>query len=98
MEQQSEKLHEINGDNPNGSADLLSLPVNGGRTSVQTDTPLTQADSRDVRRSIRALRKKHGADTPIGRGCSNIDEMLQNGVSPAQIEWQIDRLRRLLEA
>ncbi len=27
---------------------------------------------------IRALRTAHGADTPIGHACSNIDEMLEN--------------------
>lgn len=52
----------------------------------------------EVRRELLALRRKYDADTPIGRGCSNIDEQIQNNAPPALIEWQMARLRRLLTA
>lgn len=80
------------------SQDDADATQNGASTGKQIGTGLTQEGSRDVRRELLALRKKHGPNSPIGRGCSNIDEQLQNGVSPARIEWQMKRLRRLLEA
>jgi hypothetical protein len=31
-----------------------------------------------IRRDLIALRTKHGAESPIGHRCSNIDEMVEN--------------------
>jgi hypothetical protein len=39
----------------------------------------------ETRRALIATRAKHGANTPIGHRCSNIVEMLENGVGPATI-------------
>lgn len=38
----------------------------------------------NARRNMIALRVKHGADSPIGHRCSNIIEMLKNGVNPGK--------------
>ena len=55
-------------------------PESTNETPTRTDsTPeLTQARSADVRRELIALRRKHGAESPIGHRCSNVDEALQN--------------------
>lgn len=50
----------------------------------------------ETRRLLIATRVKHGADTPIGHRCSNIVEMLENGVGPATIAKQMADLDRLL--
>jgi hypothetical protein len=35
-------------------------------------------DPKTIRKSLDALRAKHGADTPIGHRCSNLIEQLKN--------------------
>lgn len=35
-------------------------------------------DPKTIRKSLDALRAKHGADTPVGHRCSNLIEMLKN--------------------
>ena len=57
--------------------------------------PLTQPDSRDVRRQLIALRVRHGASSAIGHRASNIIEMIKNNVNPAR---QVADLERLLNA
>lgn len=55
--------------------------VNGRATGAPVDTNGTQNRSLDVhalRKSLDALRVKHGADTPIGHRCSNLIEQLKN--------------------
>lgn len=50
-----------------------------------------------TRRDLIATRRKHGADTPIGRGCSNILELIQQPELPSHlIQYQTERLARLL--
>jgi hypothetical protein len=49
----------------------------------------------DARRDLIALRVKYGADSPIGHRCSNIIEMLKNGVNPGK---QLGELWRLVRA
>ena len=50
-----------------------------------------------TRRDLIALRVKHGADSDIGHGCSNIIELIQQPELPSKlIQYQTDRLARLL--
>jgi hypothetical protein len=49
------------------------------------------------RRDLIALRVKHGADSDIGHGCSNIIELIQQPELPSKlIQYQTERLARLL--
>ena len=50
-------------------------------------------DMENTRRDLIALRVKHGADSAIGHRCSNIAEMLKNGVNPTK---QMAELQALL--
>lgn len=53
----------------------------------------------DVRRSLIALRVKHGATSAIGCRCSNIVELIQVPEVPKfQLERQMVDLQRLLAA
>lgn len=50
-----------------------------------------------TRRDLIALREKHGADSPIGHRCSNIVELIQMPMSPADlVQRQMSDLQRLL--
>lgn len=50
-----------------------------------------------TRRDLIATRRKHGADTPIGHGCSNIIELIQQPELPSKlIQYQTERLAGLL--
>jgi hypothetical protein len=50
-----------------------------------------------TRRALIAARNAVGADTPIGHGYSNINELLKQPVPPADlIQYQTDRIARLL--
>ena len=51
----------------------------------------------DTRRDLIALRVKHGAETPIGHRCSNIIEMMKNGVNPARQVAELEKLLRDLQ-
>ena len=57
-------------------------PVNDSETSGSIDAGLTQDrsgfDLDATRRSLIAMRVKHGAESPIGHRCSNLIEQLQN--------------------
>jgi hypothetical protein len=56
--------------------------VNNPRTSAAADTNLTRERSPDVlktsHRDLLAMRKKIGAETPLGRHLSNLDQQLRN--------------------
>jgi hypothetical protein len=69
---------------------------------MKSDTPLTQPSSgfdlENTCRDLIALRVKHGADTPIGHRCSNLDVMLRKGAPAANIAKQMRELQALLAA
>lgn len=59
------------------------IGVNDSGTAGYIDTPLTQPSSRSVhmindfdgpkiRKHLEAMRRQHGADSPIGNRCSNL--------------------------
>jgi hypothetical protein len=52
-------------------------------------------DLKQTRTDLIALRKKHGANSPIGRRCSNILEMLEAGAKPEDIAAQVRDLAAL---
>lgn len=58
---------------------------------------VTEVLPEEVRRSLIALRVKHGATSPIGFRCSNIVELIQVPEVPrVQLDRQMADLQRLL--
>lgn len=69
---------------------------NDARTCNQIGTRLTQRRSADVPDGLVQMRRRHGFDSPIGRRCSNILEMLDAGTAkPADIAEQVAELAAL---
>lgn len=86
-----------------GTDEVEQTAVNDSGTGAGSDTPLTHGrsgfDLEDTRRELTALRVKHGADTPIGHRCSNINELLKRNPPPAElIQRQMAELQALLAA
>lgn len=48
-------------------------------------------DPKTIRKSLDALRAKHGADTPIGHRCSNLIEQLKNYERGTGDRWAIQQ-------
>ncbi len=100
MKQKMELSQQINEGGGLGSSVRAGSSQNGSGTYLKSDTPLTQPHSGfvlEARRDMIALRVKHGADSPIGHRCSNIIEMLKNGVNPGKqlVElWSLVRAAR----
>lgn len=63
-----------------------------GNSGGSVTVGLPTFDFENTRRDLIALRVKHGADSAIGHRCSNIVEMLKNGVSPVKQVAQLERL------
>ena len=58
---------------------------------------LTVVVPEDIRRDLDAIRRKHGATSPIGHRCSNIAELLKMPELPTRlIRRQMADLQRLL--
>jgi hypothetical protein len=96
-----EKHQQINGLRKEASSVHVRTSENMDGTNAKSDTPLTQAGSGSVldqtRRNLIALRVKHGAETPVGRRCSNLIELIQCPEIPHhQVTRQMDDLQRLL--
>ncbi|MFA5951540.1 MAG: hypothetical protein WC807_14775 [Hyphomicrobium sp.] len=80
-------------------SEISNLPEGAGETG-----PLKPKENfeprphlEDTRRDLIALRVKHGADSDIGHGCSNIIELIQQPELPSKlIQYQTERLARLL--
>jgi len=67
-----------------------SSPQNGASTGKQIDTNLTQAGSRSA---LIKLRTARGADSPIGRRCSNVLEQLEHwAVATSERKAKLGRL------
>lgn len=74
------------------------------RTDSKSDTPLAHQCSADVP-ALRTMRRRHGAETPIGHRCSNLLEQLENYAGSQDrdqraqlrqnIAWQIAGLAEL---
>lgn len=80
--------------------DHVSSSMNESGTDQKIDTPLTQADSRNVlektRRDLIVMREAFGADSAIGHRCSNIVELLQMPELPRDLlKRQMTDLARL---
>lgn len=57
----------------------------------------TNRDLENTRGTLDALRRKHGATSPIGHRCSNIAELLKMPELPTHlIRRQMDDLQRLV--
>ncbi len=71
--------------------------MNENRTVSNPDTNLTRAVSRYVPTGLIQMRAAHGYDSPIGRRCSNILEMMDAGTAkPADIADQVRQLAGLV--
>lgn len=86
----------------NSPADQGEIGVNESGTVSQSGTKLTQPNPvsftvpPDLKHHIRILRKKFGADTPIGHRASNVEEALLNlPHSEQSIRRQLTDIARL---
>ena len=56
---------------------------------------MSNSNTESTRRDLLTLRKKHGADTPMGRACSNIDEQMQNMKTYVRPSWASHEIQTL---